>query len=316
MAKRECCKKNPFTRDPVSRELYCKDCFGKIIENRVRKAIRQYKLIKSDDHVAIGYSGGKDSTVLLYLLHYFKQRFPNNKLTAITIDEGITGYRDSCIEITKKVTTDLQINHEILSFEDIYGISLDELVLRSSKITHHKSPCAICGILRRRALNYSARKIKATKLATGHNLDDEAQSIIMNMVRGDYIRFQRLSRIPKQKFEKLIPRIRPLVHVTEPEIVKYAYIKNLKYHSVPCPYAPTAMRNEIRDFLMKSEQNHPGTLKNIVNVHNKLKLKDQTLTDGVPKYQCKSCNELTNHKICPVCSLLEEMEIEPPYQQW
>ena len=152
MLKRECCHKNPFTRDPISREYYCKNCFGELIEKRVRKAISQYKMINSDDHVAIGYSGGKDSTVLLYILNHFKRRFPKNKLTAITIDEGIAGYRDSCISVTKSTSEELQIDHKILTFEEIYGITLDELVKRTSELEHHKSPCALCGILRRSPL--------------------------------------------------------------------------------------------------------------------------------------------------------------------
>ncbi len=308
-----CCQNKAFTRILRSKKLLCKTHFSELVEKRVRKAINRYKMVTETDHIGIGYSGGKDSAILLHILSKMSSRIPNAKLTALTIDEGIDGYSNDSIELTRKVTKEYNIKHVVISFKQIYGVTLDNLVEKTIKMGLSISPCAICGILRRRALNYAAKQASVTKIATAHNLDDEAQSILMNLVRGDSKKFQRYSRIPIQKYKTLPPRIRPLVLVTEPEIVLYAQANDLKYNSIPCPYSSSAMRNKIRDFLSKMESTHPSTLINIVNLHDSLLQQLPQISHLDPPYQCKRCGEVSTHEICPVCQLLDDFGFDNPF---
>jgi uncharacterized protein (TIGR00269 family) len=310
----DCCTNQPFTRDPRSRKLYCKKHFTELIEQRVRKTINRYKMLNRFDHIGLGYSGGKDSTMLLYILNKIVERFPNCKITALTIDEGIEGYRDGCLELTKKITHSNNINHLIVSFKEIYGASLDEIVEESGARKHSLSPCSLCGILRRRALNHAARRANVTKIATAHNLDDEAQSIIMNMLRGDSSKFIRHSREPVLKYQILKPRIRPLVRITEPEIVLYTFANDLEYHSITCPYAPSAMRNDIRAFLSEIERKRPSTLINIVNLHDTLTKYFPHKSNLEPPFKCEICGEVSTHKKCSVCQLFDELSFNNPYE--
>jgi uncharacterized protein (TIGR00269 family) len=280
-----------------------------LIENRVRRAINHYGMLKKDDHIALGYSGGKDSAVLLNILYKFLERFPRCEMTAITIDD-----RDGCLKLTQKIVLKYQIPHEILSFKSIYGASLDQIVEESYSKKQSLSACSICGILRRRALNYGARRVNATKIATAHNLDDEAQSIMLNLIRGDYNKFIRLSRFPVTKFQTLIPRIRPFVGVTEPELVLYAYAKDLEYHSFPCPYASSAMRNDIRTFLSMMERKRPSTLRNILNLHDSLIQTHPKPINLESPLLCKKCGEVSNHDLCPICRLLDDLGFENPLE--
>lgn len=303
----DCCQNPSFTKDTRSQKTYCKTHFAYFIEKRVRKTIKRYNMIEKGDHIAIGYSGGKDSTVLLHMLSKLQKHFPQFTMSAITIDEGIDGYRDGCLELTKKITEKYQIKQHIFSFKDIYGIVLDQIVEYSYQNDNNLSPCAICGILRRRALNIAARHVNATKIATAHNLDDEAQSIVMNLMRGDSKKFIRYSRKPFQRYKSLNPRIRPLVLVSEPEIVRYALANDLAYHARPCPYAPSAMRNDIRAFLSDMEEKRPSTLTNIVNVHDVLTKYFPPPSLLTPRFFCKECGEVSTHQICPVCQLLDNI---------
>ncbi len=312
MSQTNCCQNIPFTRDIQSKKVYCKKHFIELIENRVRKTINQYNMLNKDDHIGLGYSGGKDSTVLLNILFKLKKRFPQCTLTALTIDEGIKGYRDECLELTQKITKKYQIPHIIISFKNIYGVTLDQIIEANLSKEHALSACSICGILRRRALNYAARKINASKIATAHNLDDEAQSILLNLVRGDSNKFIRLSRFPIQKFQTLIPRIRPFVRITEPEIVLYAYAKDLEYHSYPCPYAFSAMRNNIRTFLSEMEEKRPSTLRNIVNLHDSVSQYFPQVDNLEPPFLCQKCGEVSAHEICPICQLLDNLGFKNP----
>lgn len=306
-----CCNNPPFTKSIQSQKVLCKYHFTEMIEKRVRRSINKYNMLEKEDHIGIGYSGGKDSVVLLHILSTLLKKYPNSKLTAITVDEGIKGYRDECLSLTRRITEDYQINHMIISFKDLYGITLDQIINISQKKGFSLSACAMCGILRRRAINHAGKEIGVSKIATAHNLDDEAQSILLNILRGDSKKFIRLSRTPIQKYKDFIPRIRPFVRITEPEIVLYAQAKLLRYHSYPCPYAYSAMRNDIRGFLSEMERIRPYTLINIVNLHDKvldLIPKQNELTD--PPKKCEICGEVSNRQLCPVCKLFEDLEIE------
>ena len=306
-----CCSNPPFTKASHSQKLLCKYHFTEMIEGRVRKSINRYSMLEKEDHVGLGFSGGKDSMVLIHILSTFLKKYPNSKLTAITVDEGIKGYRDECLNLTRRITKDYQINHIIVSFKDLYGITLDQITDISQKKNFSFSACAMCGILRRRAINYAGKEIGASKIATAHNLDDEAQSILLNIVRGDSKKFIRLSRNPIQKYSELIPRIRPFVRISEPEIVLYAYAKSLEYHSYPCPYAYSAMRNDVRGFVSEMERIRPHTLINIVNLHDKiLDLVPNTDQMTIPPKKCNKCGEVSNRQPCPVCELFEELGIE------
>ncbi|MFW9856868.1 MAG: TIGR00269 family protein [Candidatus Thorarchaeota archaeon] len=282
------------------------------IEKRVQKTISKYGMLTKDDHIALGFSGGKDSAVLLKILLKLKKRHQSCKLTVLTVDEGIKGYREDCLELTQKQTEKYLIDHVIVSFKDLYGVTLDQVVAKSHQNNNGAPACTYCGLLRRRALNLAARKIGATKIATAHNLDDEAQSIMMNLLRGDVGKFTRFSRHYPSEDQPLVPRIRPLVRISEPEIVLYAVASQTKYHDIPCPYASSAMRNDIRTFLSEMETKRPSTLINIVNAHdNLLKYFPSSNTVWKDPVRCKICKEISSRDICPVCQFLEKLGIEP-----
>lgn len=281
------------------------------IEDRVRKTINRYQMLTKDDHIVLGYSGGKDSAVLLCIFSKLLQRFPSCNLTVLTVDEGIEGYREGCLELTQKLTREYQVDHVIVSFKDLYGVTLDQIVEKSLYHKDSAPPCTYCGPLRRRALNLAARKIGATEIATGHNLDDEAQSILMNILRGDVGKFIRFSRDSISRYQTLIPRIRPLARISEPEIVLYAVASEIDFHSIPCPYASSAMRNDIRTFLSEMENKRPSTLINIINAHDALLQYFPRPRNQNPPVRCKICREISSHEVCPVCRFFEKLGLDP-----
>ena len=87
-----------FTR-AYSGERFCEECFSKSIETKVRKTISKYNMFKPDDRIAVAVSGGKDSVALLQILHEIEGSFPYAEVIAVTVDEGIPGYRDEAAQI-------------------------------------------------------------------------------------------------------------------------------------------------------------------------------------------------------------------------
>ena len=181
------CKLKPIIELPNSNISLCKSCFLKYFERKVRKTIRQYNLFNKGDTIGVALSGGKDSMTTLYVLNQIAKRQRTTKLIAIAIDEGIKGYRNETIKFAKKVCKENNIPLEIASFKKEYKNNLDQ-ILKKNKI----KPCTVCGVFRRYLLNKKAQELKLNVLATGHNLDDEAQSLLMNQFRNNMTATTRL----------------------------------------------------------------------------------------------------------------------------
>lgn len=304
------CDSKVFTQINGNRGFRCKSCFTQGIEKKVRKAVSKYKMIKFGQKVGIGFSGGKDSTVLLDIMVNIEKKKSKNKLVALTVDEGISGYREESRRLVYKQIERLNIEHHEISFKELYGYTLDEIVSNNSSSL---GSCALCGPLRRNALNVLARKTKVEVLATGHNMDDEAQTIIMNILRGDAFRFARISREPKKIHKLLIPRIKPLLYVSEREIVLYLFANKLSYQDINCPYAKSARRNSIRKFLIDEESNYSGTVKAVLRSHDKLtsmlnldEVKMLEQNQKLELHECKICGEPTESSICSVCKIVKK----------
>lgn len=289
--------------------FYCHKHFNELIEDKVKRTVRRYHLIERGERIAVGVSGGKDSVVLMHLLAKLREKFPF-ELVAITIDEGIAGYRPESVEIAKKNAEKLGIEHYIYSFKEYVGFTLDETVgiMGSFERGERVGACSYCGVWRRWLLNYAARDVGADKLAVGHNLDDEAQMFIMNVLRGDVARLGRTGPYYEVIHEGLVPRIKPLREIPEKEIVLYAVLNNIEVDFSECPYAVEAFRAEIRDWLNGMEEKHPGTK------HQILKSYDRMFPFLSKSYarrdlnRCKICGQPTTGEICKACQFRLKVE--------
>lgn len=284
--------------------LLCDRCLVKSVESRFRRAISEHKLLSPGERVAVAVSGGKDSIVCLHLLADYC-RWRNCKLVAITIDEGIKGYRDRSLLVARENAELLGVEHFVVSFRDAFGATLDRIVRLARRRRTGLNPCTYCGVMRRSLLNQAARELGADKLATAHNLDDEVQAIMLNYVRADLSRLHRLGPIYSPR-EGFVPRIKPLREIPEKEIALYALLRGLKVHLDTCPYAG-GIHIEIRDFLNNLEANHPNTKFMILRMFDRLK---PELTRCTPRFEvkmCELCGEPTSTSICKACELLKQL---------
>ena len=289
---------------PYSGLHLCKKHFIEDVERKVKRRIRKFRMIKPGDKIAVALSGGKDSSALLILLKKITEMRKDVEIVALSVDEGIADYRPKTLETAKLLTSRLKVPHIIRSFEDEYGVHLDELIKRSKKRGGWVGGCSLCGVLRKRLLNTISRDIGATKLAVGHNLDDEAQTILMNYLKGDIERLLRLS--PKREKEGFVPRIKPLAEVPEREVALYSLLHGIDIEHLECPYASESYRFDVRDFLNYFEFEHPGTKYSLLRGYEKLMNEMDTLPRKPFKLSlCMRCGEPTSGKVCKVCELLE-----------
>jgi len=296
-----------------SGEKLCNKCFTKSIEDKVKSTIARNKMFKPDDKIAVAVSGGKDSVTLLQILAKFEKPFPKASLCAVTVDEGISGYRDEAVGFAREACRKLGVEHLMISFEDLFGVRLDELVTRlktKGRISNETlSPCAYCGVLRRRALNVIARQANADKLALAHNLDDEVQTILLNIMHGDAQRIARVKPVLEESHPLFVPRVKPLGEVPEKEIAFYAYLKKTEFQTIPCPYATAAMRNDIRFMLNRLEEKHAGTKYTILRSIEKIRPALEAAEKEVILQTCKVCGEPTVGETCKPCEMLQEIGV-------
>lgn len=265
------CSKNAVVFLPYSGEKLCRKCFLTSLEKKVQKAISRSRMLKISDRIGIALSGGKDSVVLLHILNKIESKFPESKLFIIHIDEGISQYSINNQKIAQKHASELDIPLIQNSYKKIYGKTLDEIIKQAEKRENKRlGACSYCGVFRRKALNITAREANVDCITTAHNLDDETQTIILNLLRGDLNRLIRNKPTPKKIHPKLVPRIKPLRTIPEKETTLYAYYKNLRHNSEPCPYASEAYRDDVRIFLNQIERKRPGTKYNILSLYDKL----------------------------------------------
>jgi len=305
-----CKRKDAVFMRPYSGERLCRKCFCESIEDKIRATIAKYEMLKPDDRIMVAVSGGKDSVSLLHILTKIEEAFPEASVCAVTVDEGIRGYRDEALKVAAKNCQKLGIEHVVVSFKEMYGHELDEIVgmLKERRETG-LTPCSYCGVLRRRALNTVARKAGVDKLATAHNLDDETQTMLLNIVHGDVLRIARVKPVLTETHWKLIQRIKPMCEVPEKEIAFYAYLKKIEFQGLPCPYARTALRSDIRTVLNRMEEKHAGTKFTIFRSIEKIRPALEAMAEKEKLRDCKKCGEPTTGEVCKSCQMLKELHI-------
>jgi len=278
----------------------CKQHFMEFVEKRFKREVRKQRL--PHGILAVALSGGKDSIVATYLMNRITEKDDSREVHAITVDEGIKGYRDKTIKIARKFCDEYDIPHHIISFKDEYGFTLDEMSVLRGELAE----CTYCGVFRRQCINKVAKNLNAKVIAMGHNLDDVSQTILMNFVRSDVERMARMA--PHKKVQKgLIPRILPLRSIPEKEITLYAYLKGFEISEDECPYAVRALRGEYRDFIMKLEERHPGSRHSILKSF--LEIED-CLREKYPPASlkpCKLCGQPSSEEICMACQLIKKI---------
>ncbi len=289
------CSKSAVIYQKYSNAHLCKSHFIDDVERKIKRDIRKFRMVEKGDRIAIALSGGKDSIALLFILHKIFRIRKDIELCAITIDEGIKGYREHTLEHAIDITKSLGIPHIIRSFDEGFGVSLDEL----TKKKQHAA-CTLCGVLRKNLLNKAARQMGAAKLAMGHNLDDEAQTIMMNYLRGDMDRLKRM--LPNVEQPGLVMRIKPLRSIPEKEVALYGFMNDLPVSIDECPYAGEALRNEIREILNNYEVKHPGTKYSLLGGFETI---SEALSSPDTRIMtCKICGEPSSEALCKTCRLL------------
>ena len=269
-------------------------------ESKVKKTIKDYGLLSRKDKIIVACSGGKDSTTALYLL-----RKLGYDAEALIIDLQIGDWSQKNLENIKKFCKEQKIKLHVIDLRKEFGGSMCYIRSAIQSKADFRN-CMICGVIKRWIINKKAKQLKAAKVATGHNIDDEAQTILMNIFRGNLK--MAVSLGPKTgiiKDDKFVQRIKPLYFCSNLEIEAYSKAMNFPVLYEPCPCAADSLRRQIKLKLNEMEKNHPGTKLNIVNKFLEIlpELREKFRSGGELKY-CKICGEPARNDVCKACQLV------------
>jgi len=275
--------------------------FVRKFESRVKSTVKRFKLLEKSDRILVAVSGGKDSSAVLYLLKKF-----GYKVDAITVDVQIGKYTKENLENIKIFCKKLGVKLNIVSFRTAFGSSLCHIVSLVKSKGWNVMSCTVCGVLRRYLVNMYCRKLKATKVVTGHNLDDEAQAFLMNLFKNKQEMNARLGPYPGIiRDSKFVPRVKPLYLIKESDVERYSRIMNFPVKYGRCPCAVDAYRNYVRNMLNELETDYPKIKENLIKYFLRIlpKLKKRFVSDK-KLLACKLCGEPSQSDVCRACQIL------------
>ena len=268
----------------------------------MKRTVRENKLVDKKDKIAVALSGGKDSSATLYFLKKIFKNNPNVEIIGITIDQGFGDVTKKNVSVSAQLCKELGVKHHVFSFKKEFGKDIKETFNKNPNLSY----CTVCGVLRRYLINKKARELGCTKVATGHNLDDECQSILMNILKGDMMRLVRVGAMPMiSKNSKFVPRIKPLINIPEEEVILFAKINSIKHSNQKCPYRKfNTLRGESIEFLNKLEKKSFGIKYSLLESALKLKpyVEKQFKSERIKL--CEKCQEPASKKICKTCEVL------------
>lgn len=316
------CRNTAIIYQEYSGQHYCSGCLIRSVRKRIGKELRKQLILpksteKDSTKILVAVSGGKDSAVLLETLHHFLKNRRDVKLVAGCVNEGIQGYRNPSMKCAKDLSKSLGIEFKTVSYTSLGFDEMDNVVKLIPKISENNeevrgmSPCSFCGVFRRQGINKLANDINADYVALGHNLDDMAQTVLMNLQKGDLDRTIRLAPHSWSPIQGMSPRIVPIRWIPEQEVQAYAMTLNLPFHDDECPHSHQALRILHRDIIARMEDAVPGTRHGLVHSSDSIKemFKNnlpngeiENISDKSAK-ECKNCGGITSQEICKACTM-------------
>ncbi|NPA42019.1 MAG: TIGR00269 family protein [Aquificae bacterium] len=288
------CGKKPIIYMPHHRLALCKEDFISWFERYTERTIKEFKMFSKEDKILVTVSGGKDSLALWFVL-----RKLGYEADGFYLHLGIGEYSERSKEKVEKFAQRLKAK---LIVEDLKkemgGIPL-------LKDITSREACSVCGLVKRYNFNKVARDYGYTVVATGHNLDDEASSLLSNVINWNIKYLGRKYPVLKEE-EGFVRKVKPFCKFTEKETALYALLNGIDFIEEECPFSEDASSIFYKEILNRIEEKFPGTkLRFYLEYLRKVypRFKEEGERDLQP---CKVCGQPSPSEICPVCRLREK----------
>lgn len=232
----------------------------------VRRAIDDYDMIQDGDKIAVGISGGKDSLTLLYALNSLKIFYPKKfEIHAVTVD---LGFNNLNLDAIKDLCKEFGIEYTIVK-TDIANIIFEE--------RKETNPCSLCAKMRKGALNDAIKAAGCNKVAYAHHKDDVVETMLMSLIyEGRFHTFSPVTYLDRTE----ITVIRPLIYMTEADVIGFVNKNNVPVVKSPCPADGYTKREYVKELLRDINKETPGVKSRMFTAITTSTLKGWDQTNG------------------------------------
>jgi len=291
-AKCKRCREPAKVEVPRANASFCRDCFLRYVRNQVTKAIEEHEMFSITDRLLVCVSGGKDSLALWDILLDMGYDATGYHVVLWTGEDYASESRQMCERFAdargaKLVVTDLKEDE---------GFTIEQIAREG-----RRTPCSVCGLTKRYLTNYAATQGGYDVLVTGHNLDDEAATLLGNALhwQTEYIARQ-MPALPSTH-ERLSKKVKPLYRVSERETAAYAILRGIDYIVEECPLVAGNTQLRYKDALNDLERRSPGTKQQFVFGYLDKAAPLFVGADPVELRACSNCGQPTTGDVCAYC---------------
>ena len=276
---------------------FCKPHYLEFFDRQVERAIRRHKMFAPDDRILVGVSGGKDSLTLWdFLLRH------EYDCTGLHIHLGIGDYSGNSHQRSVSFAEERGADLITVDLAQEYGMGVPELSNALRRV-----PCSGCGLSKRYILNKEAFDRGFDVVAMGHNLDDEAATLMGNVLHWEVGSLARQSPALPSTRDTLIKRVKPLYTMTEREVAANAILRGIDYVEEECPNSVGARSIIYKNALDDIEAKSPGTKHGFVSTFlARIRPVMETSQEDFDLRECTICGQATTGEVCAFCRMWQQ----------
>ena len=277
---------------------YCNTCFVGFFRDQVDRAIRGHRMFSHAERVLVAVSGGKDSLALWDVLLE-----GGYQAAGLYIDLGIGEYSAESKRMTEQFAASRGATLHFVGLQEEFGYTIDLVEAQTGR-----KPCSGCGLTKRYLFNRRAAELGYDVVATGHNLDDEAATLLGNILHWQTGYLARQSPVLEAEEAGLVRKVKPLYRLSEHETAAYAVIRGIDYVVEECPNAVGARSMLYKDALNVLEERSPGAKQSFLLGFLERGRPAFSATDEHELQPCADCGQPTTTPRCAFCRLVADMQ--------
>lgn len=298
VAKCRRCGRRARVEVPRANAAFCNDCFLRYVNGQVARAIDEHTMFGKADRLLVCVSGGKDSLALWDILHQMGYDTTGYYISLGTGAAYTEESKQRCLEFAQRLGLRLIVTD--LAAE--VGFTIEEIARGSRRV-----PCSACGMAKRHLTNMAAREHGFDVLVTGHNLDDEAATLLGNTLHWQTEYIGRQMPLLPGTDDGFVRKAKPLYRVSERETAAYAIIRGIDYIVEECPLVAGNTQLRYKDALNELERKSPGTKQQFLFGFLDSAAPLFAQQQRPPMHPCNRCGSPTPGEVCAFCRLQSEV---------
>jgi tRNA-5-methyluridine54 2-sulfurtransferase len=304
------CRVPAVIEEPRHRAAWCPTHFVDHVQQQVRKAIDhpqatapRERMFSYRDRLLVAVSGGKDSLALWEILLEL-----GYQVDGLYIGLGIGGYSARSRTICEDFARDRGAKLHVVDLADEYGYTTP-----SGASSTGRTACGVCGLSKRYVFNKVAVDHGYDVVLTGHNLDDEAATLLGNVLRWHDDFLERQRPVLPATGANQVRKCKPLYRLSEREMAAYCVIRGIDYIVEECPLVDGNTGHDLKEMLNGLERGAPGAkaqfLFGFLDRHDRFGTDER---DEVTVLACQRCGMPTVGDTCAFCKQRERITAALP----